>query len=340
MLSYKIKWVFIVFKKICYEGLVGITDALGDPPFGLLHRLSVFAFSIFVFWIIGRYNTALRNRLSTLKLWARLRPFSDSPNTLGDPQAFFSSLNLLMRRSNVHSKFQVVTHHYQRISSSLYLLQMKVQAQLKQLFQLTQDKKKCLFMACNGAECKEVEGAEVPEVLEARVDKDASVSNESTSTSGKVFARAALFLSTSSHMYSASIRWILVEEEGVISISLVSSRGTPAYRHSSVISTGNDNERRTDSFWNDIIVLLMKPNQKWAAILKSLCSIGTPASIHLGVVSEIKGLNTLELWVRLRSFGDSPNALGDPQAFFSSSFQPFCSFLPSSIYALPQTPNT
>ncbi|KAG5609949.1 hypothetical protein H5410_021230 [Solanum commersonii] len=49
---------------------------------------------------------------------------------------------------------------------------------------------------------------------------------------------------------------------------------------------------------------------------------------------------TLELWARLRSFGDSSNALGDPQAFFSSSFQPFCSFLPSSVHALPQTPNT
>ncbi|KAG5619751.1 hypothetical protein H5410_004969 [Solanum commersonii] len=51
-------------------------------------------------------------------------------------------------------------------------------------------------------------------------------------------------------------------------------------------------------------------------------------------------LNTLELWARLRPFGDSPNALGDPQAFFSSPFQPFCSFLPSSVHALPQTPNT
>uniref|UniRef100_A0A0V0HMQ9 Putative ovule protein n=1 Tax=Solanum chacoense TaxID=4108 RepID=A0A0V0HMQ9_SOLCH len=39
------------------------------------------------------------------------------------------SLNLLMQGSIVHSKIQVVTHHYQRISSSLYLLQMQVQAQ-------------------------------------------------------------------------------------------------------------------------------------------------------------------------------------------------------------------
>ncbi|KAG5599665.1 hypothetical protein H5410_031035 [Solanum commersonii] len=52
------------------------------------------------------------------------------------------------------------------------------------------------------------------------------------------------------------------------------------------------------------------------------------------------GLNTLELWARLRPFGDSPNALGDPHAFFSLSFQPFCSFLPGSVHTLPQTPNT
>ncbi|KAG5590865.1 hypothetical protein H5410_041379 [Solanum commersonii] len=56
--------------------------------------------------------------------------------------------------------------------------------------------------------------------------------------------------------------------------------------------------------------------------------------------SESLGLSTLELWARLRPFGDSPNALGDPQDFFSSSFQPFCSILPSSVHALPQTPNT
>ncbi|KAG5605363.1 hypothetical protein H5410_026855 [Solanum commersonii] len=33
--------------------LVGIVKALGNPPFGLLHRLSALAFSIFVLWIIG-----------------------------------------------------------------------------------------------------------------------------------------------------------------------------------------------------------------------------------------------------------------------------------------------
>ncbi|KAG5571838.1 hypothetical protein H5410_061604, partial [Solanum commersonii] len=51
-------------------------------------------------------------------------------------------------------------------------------------------------------------------------------------------------------------------------------------------------------------------------------------------------ISTMELWVRLRPYENSPNALGDPQAFFSSPFQPTCSFLPSSVHALSQTPNT
>ncbi|KAG5590256.1 hypothetical protein H5410_040770, partial [Solanum commersonii] len=38
---------------------------------------------------------------------------------------YTTRLNLLMQASNVHSKFQVVTYHYQKISSSQYLLQMK-----------------------------------------------------------------------------------------------------------------------------------------------------------------------------------------------------------------------
>ncbi|KAG5610242.1 hypothetical protein H5410_021523, partial [Solanum commersonii] len=120
--------------------LVGIADALGDPPFGLVHCLSAFDFSIFAFWLIGRYG------LSTLELWVRLSPFGDSCNTLGDPQrpCFVSQLkylklnktqvqqfkknvsnsttkdsimnvhtrlNLLMQRSIVYSKTKVVTHH-------------------------------------------------------------------------------------------------------------------------------------------------------------------------------------------------------------------------------------
>ncbi|KAG5606200.1 hypothetical protein H5410_027692 [Solanum commersonii] len=41
-------------------------------------------------------------------------------------------------------------------------------------------------------------------------------------------------------------------------------------------------------------------------------------------------IGTLELLVSLRPFGDSSIALYDPQAFFSSSFQPFCSISPST----------
>ncbi|KAG5615293.1 hypothetical protein H5410_015117 [Solanum commersonii] len=82
------------------------------------------------------------------------------------------------------------------------------------------------------------EGAGIPEGSEAGVDDDASARNESTSTSGEVFARVALLLSTSSCVNSASIRRISVEEDGVTFISLVGSRGTPARRHNSVIRTG------------------------------------------------------------------------------------------------------
>uniref|UniRef100_M1DSV9 Uncharacterized protein n=1 Tax=Solanum tuberosum TaxID=4113 RepID=M1DSV9_SOLTU len=57
--------------------LVGIADALGDLPFGLLHRLSTVAFNIFVFWIIGRYSTALQNCSAkpTAPFHRRLDPF-------------------------------------------------------------------------------------------------------------------------------------------------------------------------------------------------------------------------------------------------------------------------
>ncbi|KAG5586167.1 hypothetical protein H5410_046601, partial [Solanum commersonii] len=86
-------------------------------------------------------------------------------------------LKLLMQRSIVYSKIQVVAHHYQRFSCSQYLLLAQVQAHQKvskcphikndsifthrglPLFsnrlsvRLTEDQKG-LFKACNGAECK------------------------------------------------------------------------------------------------------------------------------------------------------------------------------------------
>ncbi|KAG5576538.1 hypothetical protein H5410_056672 [Solanum commersonii] len=42
----------------------------------------------------------------------------------------------------------------------------------------------------------------------------------------------------------------------------------------------------------------------------------------------------LRLVMRLSPFGDSRNALGDPQAFISLLFQPLCSFLLDSVHAL------
>ncbi|KAG5586857.1 hypothetical protein H5410_047291 [Solanum commersonii] len=175
-------------------------------------------------------------------------------------------------------------------------------------------------------DCEEEEGAGVLEGLEAGVGKDASAGNKSTSTFEEISTTTTLFLSASSHMYSASIRRISVEDERVTSISLVVSRGTPACRHNSVIRTGNGREvcfclalmaisceissprsmclldmikprqaafgwRKMDSFWDGIMVLLIKLNQNLAAMLRSLFSIGASASIHLGMVSEIRGAN-------------------------------------------------
>uniref|UniRef100_M1DYK0 Uncharacterized protein n=1 Tax=Solanum tuberosum TaxID=4113 RepID=M1DYK0_SOLTU len=66
------KWVFIVVKKSVAKShsaqLVGIADALGDPPFGLLHHLSALAFNMFAFWIIGQYSTTSQNCSATHRL--------------------------------------------------------------------------------------------------------------------------------------------------------------------------------------------------------------------------------------------------------------------------------
>ncbi|KAG5585582.1 hypothetical protein H5410_046016 [Solanum commersonii] len=69
----KIKFQTSIYscQKMCCEG------SLSDPPFGLPHLLSAVSLSIFT--------------ISSLELWASLRPFGDSPNALGDPHAFFSS---------------------------------------------------------------------------------------------------------------------------------------------------------------------------------------------------------------------------------------------------------
>ncbi|KAG5581038.1 hypothetical protein H5410_051665 [Solanum commersonii] len=92
----KIQLVFIVVEKCAVKDhsvlLVRVTNALDDPPFGLLHRLLALAFNIFTFWIIGRYSTISGKCLTTRPLLLFIvTAFGDSPNVLGDPQALFSS---------------------------------------------------------------------------------------------------------------------------------------------------------------------------------------------------------------------------------------------------------
>ncbi|KAG5631033.1 hypothetical protein H5410_002750, partial [Solanum commersonii] len=160
--------------------------------------------------------------------------------------------------------------------------------------------------------CEEEEGAGVPEGLEAGVGEDASAGNESPSTSREISARTALLPSASSHMYSASIRRMLVEDEGVSSISLtVTGNGREVCFYLAIIAISCEISsprsmrlldmielrqasfrwRKMDSFWDRIFVLLIKPNQNLAVMLRSLFSIGAPASIHLRVVSKIRGTN-------------------------------------------------
>ncbi|KAG5576525.1 hypothetical protein H5410_056659 [Solanum commersonii] len=79
--------------------------------------------------------------------------------------------------------------------------------------------------------------AEVPDGPEAGVSEDASVGNESTSTSGEVSAGAALLPSASSWVYSISIRQMSVEKVGVTLISLIASWGNSVRRHTSLIRT-------------------------------------------------------------------------------------------------------
>ncbi|KAG5572260.1 hypothetical protein H5410_062026 [Solanum commersonii] len=109
-----------------------------------------------------------------------------------------------------------------------------------------------------------------------------------------------------------------------------------------------------DSFWDGIMVLLMKPNQNLAAMFKSLFSIRAPTSIHLGVshsarlveIADTLGdppfgllhrlsalafsifasldhwaVYTLEQNERIRLFGDSPNGFGYSHIFIFSFFK-------------------
>ncbi|KAG5600643.1 hypothetical protein H5410_032013 [Solanum commersonii] len=143
--------------------------------------------------------------------------------------------------------------------------------------------------------------------------------SEYVSTTGEESTGAAFFFfAAPSFKHSASILRISVEDVGINSTSFFRSLGTRARLHISVINTGKGREvwryldlmaiscptiipklihcramiaprqavfewRRTDSFWDGITILLIKPNQYLAATYKSLFSIWNPASNHLGV---------------------------------------------------------
>ncbi|KAG5631682.1 hypothetical protein H5410_003399 [Solanum commersonii] len=112
--------------------------------------------------------------------------------------------------------------------------------------------------------CEGEEGAGIPEGSKAGIDEDASASNESTSTSGEVSVGDSLLLSTSSRVNSASIRRISVEEDGMTSISLAGSWGTPTHRHNLETRTGKG---------RDICVYL--------DLIAISCETSSPRSIHL-----------------------------------------------------------
>ena len=168
-------------------------------------------------------------------------------------------------------------------------------------------------------------GADVPEESEERVEIDASAGIESASTS-----RICLLELPSFYQFPLRYIYhqcALMSGRGQDNINIsTASRGIPACQHNSVLRIENGKDgclyfthmsisfsirsprpmllqdmiylwqdvvgwHRIDSFLDGMMVLIMKPNQKLAAILKSIFSIGTPALIHRRVVSKTNGPN-------------------------------------------------
>ncbi|KAG5631228.1 hypothetical protein H5410_002945 [Solanum commersonii] len=144
--NYNSQRIFIVFKNLCYSESF---DVASSSSCSILQYRRVLD--------LGRHSTASQNCSATQRLLLFTTNLilsfkTQHTRTKGKDKTFWVSrtvlhktqslmhttrLNLLMKRSNVHSKIQVVTHQYQRISYSQYLLQMQVQAQPRCLNALT-----------------------------------------------------------------------------------------------------------------------------------------------------------------------------------------------------------
>ncbi|KAK6786396.1 hypothetical protein RDI58_014921 [Solanum bulbocastanum] len=87
--------------------LVGITDQLGDPPFGLVYRRLVVALSIVVFWIIGQYSTVSQNcsaipRLLIFTTDLMLSFNAQHTGTKGEDKTFWQLAERVRRCSDLH----------------------------------------------------------------------------------------------------------------------------------------------------------------------------------------------------------------------------------------------
>ncbi|KAG5586331.1 hypothetical protein H5410_046765 [Solanum commersonii] len=278
---------------INWAHLVGIADALGDPPFGLLHRLSSFPFSIFAFWIIGQYSTASRNSLATCRLLLFIANLIFSfkaqyTGTLGEVKAI-RRLAKCIRQS----------------SGLLFFVFSAV------LF---------LFAKSN---VYSVSSCDTPLSKNVKLTK-LSLNASSSLTKSQRDAK-------SSHIVYATLFGLIIAAHSCLfdfeHYSIV--KKCAAKDHSAQL-VWDRRCTRIFAFW--IIGRYSTISRNYSVKRQLLFFIAD-------LIFSFKAQHTGTLG-ELRPFGDSPNALDDPYAFFSLSFQPLYSFFPSSVNALPQTLNT